>query len=107
MSIKHFTYWCTLTLTLQAFQSTTIEDTTMNMTIYLFLLAGAGFGIITFPVRHLFSEGPHKADETENADALSGRVFWVMVCTFLWPIMVLTGLNSARILIKRRAKQDA
>jgi hypothetical protein len=51
----------------------------MNMTIYLFLLAGAGFGIITFPVRHLFSEGPHKADDTENADALSGRVFWVMV----------------------------
>jgi hypothetical protein len=28
------------------------------------------------------------------------------VCTFLWPIMVLTGLNSARILIKRRAKQE-
>jgi hypothetical protein len=55
----------------------------------------------------LFSEGPHKADETSNADALSGRVFWVMVCTFLWPIMVLTGLNSARILIKRRTKQDA
>ena len=78
----------------------------MNMMIYLFLLAGAGFGMITFPIRHLFSEGPHKADETENADALSGRVFWVMVCTFLWPIMVLTGLNSARILLKRRAKQE-
>jgi hypothetical protein len=30
-----------------------------------------------------------------------------MVCTFLWPIMVLTGLNSARILIKRRKKLDA
>ena len=69
----------------------------MNMTIYLFLLAGAGFGIITFPVRHLFSEGPHKADDTENADALSGRVFWVMVCTFLWPIMVLTGQACRKI----------
>lgn len=78
----------------------------MTTTIYLFLLAGAGFGMITFPFRHLFSEGPHKADETPNSDTLGGRVFWVMVCTFLWPIMVLTGLNSARILIKRRAKQD-
>jgi hypothetical protein len=25
-----------------------------------------------------------------------------MVCTFLWPIMLLTGLNSARILAKRK-----
>lgn len=76
----------------------------MNMTIYLFLLAGAVFGIITFPYKHLFSEGPYKVDETQNENALSGRIFWLMVCTFLWPIMVLTGLNSARILMRRRAK---
>jgi hypothetical protein len=25
-----------------------------------------------------------------------------MVCTFLWPIMILTGLNSAWILAKRK-----
>lgn len=76
----------------------------MTMTIYLFLLAGAGFGMITFPFKHLFSEGPHKADETKNEHILSARIFWTMVCTFLWPLMVLTGLNSMRILIKRRAK---
>lgn len=76
----------------------------MNMTIYLFLLAGAGFGIISFPLRHWFSEGPQKVDTTQNENTLVARIFWMMVCTFLWPIMVLTGLNSARILIKRRAK---
>ncbi len=86
--------------------SAEIEDDTMNMTIYLFLLAGACFGIITFRFRHLFSEGPHTADKTPHAGALSARIFWMMVCTLLWPIMLLTGLNSARILIKRRAKQD-
>jgi hypothetical protein len=78
----------------------------MNMTIYLFLLAGAGFGILSFPWKHWFSEGPQKADATQNDHALEGRIFWIMVCTFLWPIMLLTGLNSARILIKRRAKTD-
>ncbi len=76
----------------------------MNMTIYLFLLAGAGFGIITFPIRHWFSEGPQKVDQVATDHGLGGRIFWMMVCTFLWPIMVLTGLNSARILAKRRAK---
>lgn len=76
----------------------------MNMIIYLFLLAGAAFGIITFPYKHLFSEGPCKVDEKQNENALGGRIFWLMVCTFLWPIMVLTGVNSARILMKRRAK---
>jgi hypothetical protein len=30
-----------------------------------------------------------------------------MVCTFLWPIMVLTGLNSARILAKRKRQTVA
>ena len=78
----------------------------MNMTIYLFLLAGAGFGIISFPLRHWFSEGPQKVGTTQNDNALGARVFWIMVCTFLWPIMVLSGLNSARILVKRRAKTD-
>lgn len=76
----------------------------MNMTIYLFLLAGAGFGIITFPYKHLFSEGPYNANQTPNENTLGSRLFWMMVCTFLWPIMVLTGMNSLRILMKRRAK---
>ncbi len=79
----------------------------MNMTILLFLLAGAGFGIITFSFRHLFSEGPSQADDTQRGNTVGARIFWVMVCTFLWPIMALTGIHSARILIKRRAKNSS
>jgi hypothetical protein len=30
-----------------------------------------------------------------------------MVCTFLWPIMLLTGLNSALILAKRKSSQSS
>jgi hypothetical protein len=75
------------------------------MTITLFLLAGAGFGIISFPLRHWFSEGPQKVDAAQNENTFGARLFWVMVCTFLWPIMLLTGLNSARILIRRRTKE--
>jgi hypothetical protein len=38
---------------------------------------------------------------------LGSRVLWAMVCTFLWPIMVITGLNSARILAKRKRQAIA
>jgi hypothetical protein len=30
-----------------------------------------------------------------------------MVCTFVWPIMILTGLNSAWILTKRKRQAAA
>jgi hypothetical protein len=33
-------------------------------------------------------------------------VLWLMVCTFLWPLMVLTGLNSAWILAKRKRQAE-
>ncbi|MEY3216508.1 MAG: hypothetical protein RLZZ280_885 [Pseudomonadota bacterium] len=74
----------------------------MNIYIYLFLLFGAVFGLSTFSYRHIFSEGPHQVDAGDGGSTLGSRVLWAMVCTFLWPIMVLTGLNSARILARRK-----
>jgi hypothetical protein len=74
----------------------------VNIYIYLFLLFGAVFGFATFSYRHIFSEGPHQIDVAEGGSTLGSRVLWAMVCTFLWPIMVLTGLNSARIMAKRK-----
>ncbi len=79
----------------------------MNIYIYLFLLFGAVFGLSTFSYRHIFSEGPHQVDTGEGGSTLGSRVLWAMVCTFLWPIMVLTGLNSARILAKRKRQSIA
>ena len=78
----------------------------MNIYIYTFLLFGAVFGLATFSHQHLFSEGPHQADPASGTD-WRGRMLWALVCTFLWPIMVLTGLNSARILAKRRRQAAA
>jgi hypothetical protein len=84
-----------------------IKEIALNIYIYLFLLFGLVFGLSTFSYMHLFSEGPHKADMPEGGSTLGGRVLWAMVCTFLWPIMVLTGLNSARILAKRKRQTVA
>ncbi|MDP4734464.1 MAG: hypothetical protein NWS28_10755, partial [Limnohabitans sp.] len=52
--------------------------------------------------QHIFSEGPHQVETPEGGSTLGARLLWALVCTFLWPIMVLTGLNSARILAKRK-----
>jgi hypothetical protein len=70
-----------------------IKEIALNIYIYLFLLFGLVFGLSTFSYMHLFSEGPHKADSPEDGSTLGGRVLWAMV---------LTGLNSARILAKRK-----
>lgn len=74
----------------------------MNLYISLFLVFGAVFGLSTFSYRHIFSEGPQQVETAEGSSTLGSRVLWAMVCTFLWPIMVLTGLNSARILARRK-----
>ena len=60
------------------------------------------FGLATFSYQHIFSEGPHQVETPEGDSTWGGRVLWALICTFLWPIMVLTGLNSARILAKRK-----
>ena len=79
----------------------------MNIYIYLFLLFGFVFGLSTYSYQHLFSEGPHKVETDQGGSTLGSRVLWAMVCTFLWPIMILTGLNSARILAKRKRQAVA
>ena len=78
----------------------------MNLYIYLFLAIGAVFGLFSYPQRHLFSEGLNKVESPEGAPSLSSRLLWVMVCTFLWPLMVLTGINSAWILAKRKRQAN-
>ncbi len=76
----------------------------MNAYIAAFLLAGACFGLATFSCRHLFSEGPHRPEDSVQSPSLASRAFWTMVCTFLWPIMVLTGVNTAWVLAKRKRR---
>jgi hypothetical protein len=74
--------------------------------ISLYLIFGAFFGFVTYSNRHLFSEGPHKAKDSDQTPSLGGRIFWVLLCTLLWPIMVITGMNTAWILYKRNQKSQ-
>jgi Ni/Fe-hydrogenase subunit HybB-like protein len=70
--------------------------------ICLYLIFGTCFGLATFSKRHLFSEGPHKAKDNDQTSSLKTHIFWTMVCTLLWPIMVITGINTAWIFFKRK-----
>lgn len=76
----------------------------MNLYIVLFLLVGACFGVASFSNRHLFSEGPTKADTANSGPQLGSRFFWLLVCVWLWPLLLLTGLNSAWIIAKRKRR---
>lgn len=73
--------------------------------ICVYLFAGICFGLVTFPYRHLFSEGPTKSDSADASSALEGRAFWILISTWLWPILVLTGINTAFILAKQQKQQ--
>lgn len=79
-----------------------IQEMALNTYIYLFLSFGAVFGLSTFSYQHIFSEGPYKSETPGSGIKVGSRLLWAMVCTFLWPIMVLTGINSVRILSKRK-----
>lgn len=73
----------------------------MNAYIYAYLAFGVLFGLATFRNRHLFSEGPNKSSD-QGTTLFDGRGFWVSLCLFWWPVMLLTGLNTAVILARRR-----
>lgn len=77
----------------------------MTWWIVTFVLAGAGFGLATFPHRHWFSEGPSRPAGSAPRDALDGRPMWVLMCSGLWPIFALTGLYSLYV-VKRRASRS-
>ena len=74
--------------------------------ICLFLIFGSSFGFATYSKRYLFSEGPRQAKDSDQTSPLEGRIFWIMLCTLLWPIMVITGINTAWILFKRKQQSQ-
>ena len=78
----------------------------MTTAIVLYFLFGALFGLATFSNRHLFSEGPTTRDESGASGSRFARLGWALLCSSLWPIMILTGLHSAWRLARRRATPD-
>lgn len=75
----------------------------MTAPILIFLLFGAVFGLASFSHRHLFSEGPTRRDDAEGPPGLKARLGWALLCSALWPVMLLTGLHSWWVLSRRRA----
>jgi hypothetical protein len=65
-----------------------------DLAIPLFLATGFVFGLATYPWRHLFGEGPPDRRTADPSDGLKGRAFWVVVCTFLWPLQLVGGLHG-------------
>jgi hypothetical protein len=80
-----------------------MNDTTF---ISLFILFGTCFGFATYSQRHLFSEGPHKAKDSDEAPFFESRFFWVPLCALLWPIMVITRIHTAWLLHKRKKQSQ-
>ena len=81
--------------------------TTTTIVLFLaFVAFGACFGLATFSRRHLFSEGPSRAGKVgDDDDTLLQRVIWVLSCSALWPLMVLTGAVSLWRLRGARVRQ--
>jgi hypothetical protein len=57
--------------------------------ITTFIAVGVLFGLVTFRVRHLFSEGPTTPDD---AAGLADRLMWVALSAALWPLFVVSGV---------------
>ncbi len=81
--------------------------TTTTIVVFLaFLAFGVCFGLATFSRRHLFSEGPSRAAQSGDEDeTLVQRVIWVLTCSALWPLMLLTGAVSLWRLRGARVRQ--
>jgi hypothetical protein len=81
--------------------------TTTTIVLFLaFAAFGACFGLATFSRRHLFSEGPSRAAQGgDEDDTPAQRLIWVLSCSALWPLMLLTGAVSLWRLRRVRVQQ--
>lgn len=64
----------------------------MTLIALTYVSLGLLFGLLTYPTRHLYSEGPTRpgnAVATTGAQ-LGGRVFWALMASYLWPVMIAT-----------------
>ena len=64
---------------------------TLLTNVVLYLAIGAVFGLASYPYRHLFGEGPSSKAHADPQGGLTGRAYWVAMCTCLWPVMLLSG----------------
>jgi hypothetical protein len=75
----------------------------MMATVLGFVLLGLAFGLLSASRRHWFSEGVTRPDADDPRGERRERALWVLLCSLLWPLMLLTGLHSWW-LMSRRAR---
>ncbi len=71
--------------------------------IMLFFVLGALFGLATGSSQHLFSEGAVRRGKDAVPYSRGSRVLWVLICSCLWPIFLLTGAPTLWRLARARA----
>lgn len=76
----------------------------MTTALFVFFACGAVFGFATFSHRHLFSEGHTRPGQPGEDSGLGSRLVWVMLCSALWPLFILSGLYSAGYRARQRAR---
>jgi hypothetical protein len=64
-----------------------------NLVILSFLAFGTVFGVLTCSHRGLFGEG-HPDNYEDPTGGLQGVALWVVTCTFLWPVLIISGLHG-------------
>ncbi len=80
----------------------------MTTALVFFFAFGACFGLASWSHRHLFSEGHTRRGAPGEDDGWGSRLMWVLLCSGLWPLMLLTGAYSAahRARVRARGRTD-
>ncbi len=73
--------------------------------IVLFFVLGALFGLATGSSQHLFSEGAVRRGPEAPPYSRGSRVLWVLICSCLWPIFLLTGAPTLWRLARAKASR--
>ncbi|MCU0868292.1 MAG: hypothetical protein MUF30_01640 [Burkholderiales bacterium] len=79
----------------------------MTLPIVVFVVVGAVFGLVSWRWRHHFSEGSVRPGGPDAGRGLDSRLVWVVSCTLLWPLLLLTGALgqlSRRALARQRTR---
>lgn len=72
----------------------------MNLFILAFVLVGIAFGGLTAGHQQFFNEGRCQSAGQGH------RGLWVLLCSLLWPLMLLAGLhNGVKLVLARRGAQ--
>lgn len=77
-----------------------------NLVILSFLAFGTVFGVLTCSRRGLFGEGHPDRYVDPTGGGPQSLALWVVTCTFLWPVLIISGLHGLmrRAQVRRRQR---